>query len=266
MWRPWAIASLLVAGIVAVVCRMFFVRAAPVLPWLWLAPIVAAIPVLFTCWRRGYRQADVVALADSLGGGHGLLLALFETSDGAAWRQSPLVERASASALPRFALRRITIELAAAAVFLAVGLWLPQRVDPTEATPALAEQVAANLAAAVVELKQQALITPEEEKRLEEEIQRVRRGAEHRVDAAAWEASDAVRERLVASLSEKQAAVKWAQESLARYEAAAAASGDGAGASSEAHSAELASALEKLAQSGLLAGAPEDLRGLLKGG
>jgi hypothetical protein len=265
IWPPWAIASLLLAGTIAVICRMFFARAAPFLPWLWLAPIVTAIPVLVTCWRRRYRPAQIVALADSLGGGQGLLLTLFETNNDAGWARSPLVERASTFALPRFELRRKVAALMSAAAFLAVGLLLPQRVDRTEASAVLAEQIAANLTAAVVELKQQALITPEEEQRLEEEIERVRRGAEDRVDAAAWEASDAVRERMVASLSEKQAAVNWAQESLARY--AAAASADGAGSSSaEAQAAELSKALEKLAQNGLLAGAPAELRGLLKGG
>jgi hypothetical protein len=178
--------------------------------------------------------------------------------------QSPLIERASTVALPRFELRRTTAALISAASFLAVGVLLPQRVEPRETDAALVEQIAANLTAAVVQLKQEALITPEEEQRLEEDIERVRRGAEDRVDAAAWEASDALRERLVASLSDKQAAVHWAQESLARY---AAASADGAGSSTaEVQAAELMRALEKLAQNGLLAGAPEELRGLLKNG
>ena len=264
-WPTWAIASLLAAGTIAVVCRMFVERAAPFLPWLWLAPIIVALPVLVVCWRRAYGPAEIVALADSLGGGQGLLLTLFEATEHADWRQSPLAQRAATFTLPRFELRRATAALMAAAAFLAVGLLLPQRVNRTETTAALAEQIVANLTAAVVELKQQALITAEEEQRLEDEIERVRRGAEDRVDAAAWEASDAVRERMIAGLSEKQAAVNWAQESLARY--AAAASAEGAGSSSaEAHAAELSNALDKLAQNGLLAGAFPELRALLKGG
>ncbi len=266
IWPAWAIASLLVAGTIAVICRMFVVLAAPYLPWLWLAPIVAAVPVLAICWRRAYRPAEIVALADSLGGGQGILLTLFETNGDADWRQSPLVERASTFALPRFALRRTMVTLISAATFLAVGLLLPQRVARTEATAALAEQIAANLSSTVVELKQQELISPEEEKRLEEEIERVRRGAENRVDAAAWEASDAMRERMVASLSEKDAAVQWAQESLARFAAVASADGAGTADAEAAQTAELSKALEKLAASGLLAGAPADLRGLLKDG
>ncbi len=265
IWPRWAIASLLVAGTITVVCRMFVVRAASFLPWLWLAPLIAAIPALIVCWRRAYRPAEIVALADSLGGGHGMLLTLFETNNDDGWQQSPLAERAAAFVLPRFELRRTLAALMSAAAFLAVALVLPQRADPAATTAALAQQIAADLTAAVVELKQQALITPEEEQRLEEEIERVRRGAEDRVDAAAWEASDALRERMVASLSEKQAAVNWAQESLARF--AAAGSADGTGDSSaEAQSAELMSALEKLAANGLLAGAPAELLGLLKGG
>jgi hypothetical protein len=264
IWPPWAIGSLLLGGTVAVVCRMFFVRAAPVLPWLWLGPIITAIPVLVVCWRRRYRPAEVVALADSLGGGHGVLLTRFETNDEPQWLQSALIERASTFVLPRFRLRRMAAALLAAAAFLAVGVLLPQRVEQRETNAAVAEQVAANLTAAVVQLSQQALITPEEEQRLEEEIERVRRGAERRVDAAAWEASDAVRERLVASLSDKQAALEWAQESLARY-AAASAGGPGSS-TAEAQATELMRALEKLAANGLMAGAPAELRGLLKDG
>ena len=157
---------MLVAGTITVVCRMFVVRAASFLPWLWLAPLIAAIPALIVCWRRAYRPAEIVALADSLGGGHGMLLTLFETNNDDGWQQSPLAERAAAFVLPRFELRRTLAALMSAAAFLAVALVLPQRADPAATTAALAQQIAADLTAAVVELKQQALITPEEEQRL----------------------------------------------------------------------------------------------------
>lgn len=264
IWPTWAGASLLLAGTVALVCRMFFAGAAPRLPWLWLAPILAAIPVLVVCGRRAYRPGEVAALADWLGGGHGTLLTTFETKD-PAWAGSALLDTASRFALPRFQWRRALATLLPAIAFLAVALMLPQRIRTEAANPALAQQIAADLRAAVVELKQQELVTPAEEQRLEEEIKRIQQGAEQRVDASAWEAADALREQVVAGLSEKQEAVKWAQESLARYAAAARAGGSGAS-SAEAQAAELTKALEKLAQSGLPGGASAELLKGLKDG
>ena len=64
----------------------------------------------------------------------------------------------------------------------------------------VATALAADLVATVAELKQQELITPDEEKKLDEEIERIRRGAEERVDASSWEAADALRERVVAGV------------------------------------------------------------------
>src|SRR5687767_804529 len=81
VWPRWAVGSLLAAGVVAVACRMFFAGAASMLHWLWLAPLLTALPVLIVCWIRAYRPIEVVALADWLGGGQGMLLTLQETSD-----------------------------------------------------------------------------------------------------------------------------------------------------------------------------------------
>ena len=225
VWPAWAAASLLLAGLVALVCRLFFPGAAPACPgsgWRRSSP-------RFPCSSSAsaaYRPADVVALADWLGGGQGMLLTLLENDD-PAWAASPLMANASRFALPRLRPWRTTGAVLPAAAFLAVAWLLPQRLPPPGTNAALADEIAANLTATVVELKQQELITPEEEKRLEEEIERIRRGAEERVDASSWEAADALREQVVAGLSEKQDAVKWAEESLARYAAAAQAGGDG---------------------------------------
>ena len=264
LWPTWAIASLLLAGTAAVVCRMFFPGAAPVLPWLWLAPLLTALPVVIVCLRRAYRPGEVAALADWLGGGQGILLSLLETND-PAWIASPLHEQAATFALPRFELRRTLATLLPAVAFLAVALLLPQRMPAQGTSAALAEDIAADLEAAVAELKQQDLITPVEEQRLDDEIERLRKGAEQRVDASTWEAADALREQVVAGLSEKQQAVKWAEESLSRYAAAVQAGGSGES-NPNAQAAELTKALEKLAQSGLLAGASGKLRGMLQSG
>ena len=263
VWPAWAVASLLLAGLVALVCRMFIPGAASRLHWLWLTPVLTALPALLICFRRAYRPADVVALADWLGGGQGTLMTLLETND-LAWAESPLFERASKFPLPRLHPWRRLRAVPPALAFLAAALWLPQRV-PQATNAILADDIVANLMATVSELKEQELITPVEEKKLEEEIERLRRSAEERVDASSWEAADALRDRVAAGVSEKQNAVKWAEESLARYAAAARAGAD-AGTISDAHAAELTKAIEQLAQSGLLAGAPADLQRLLKAG
>jgi hypothetical protein len=172
---------------------------------------------------------------------------------------------ASRFPLPRLRPWRRLAALPPALVFLAAALWLPQRVPAQGGSAILADGIAADLTATVAELKQQELITPDEEKKLEEEIERIRRGAQERVDASSWEAADALRETVAAGLSAKEDAVTWAEESLARY-AASAQTGANAEGGSEAAAAELTKALEKLAQSGLLAGAPPELQRLLKGG
>ena len=95
IWPRWAVASLLIAGTAALVCRIFFRGAAAVLPWVWLAPVLSILPVVVLCIRRAYRPAEIAALADSLAGGHGTLLTLWETNDpawtGALERLAPLV-------------------------------------------------------------------------------------------------------------------------------------------------------------------------------
>jgi hypothetical protein len=228
---------------------------------LWIVPIATLVPALTLCALRAYRPGEVVALADSLGGGRGLLLTLFEQAD-PEWMTSRQAEQAAAFTLPRLKLRRAWL-LVPAAAFLAVALLMPQRVVGRQANTALAEQIAASLNSAVIELKKQDLITPEEEQQLKEEIEQIKRGAEKRVDASSWEAADALREKVNAGLAEKQQAIKWAQDSLARMAAAGQVTGDGSG---TAASAELKQALAKLAENGMLAGAPPELQALLKGG
>jgi hypothetical protein len=264
IWPAWTIASLIAAGTIVVACRMFVASAAPYLIWLWLLPVLTAIPALVICVRRAYAPTDVAAIADWLGGGRGALLTWFETTD-PAWSETPLIQHAATFPLPRIRLRLAQTAVIPALVFLAVAFLLPQRVRALDANAALADEIASDLKAAVVELKQNALITPEEEQRLDEQIERIRQGAQERVDPSSWEAADALREEVVAGLTEKQEAVKWAQESLARLAAAADALGSGESLSN-AQTAELTKALEKLSKTGLLAGAPENLKGMLQAG
>ena len=263
VWRTWAAGNLLLAGTVALACRLFVPAAEPYLGWLWLAPVLSLVLALILCRRRAYSETDVVAIADWLTGGHGLLVTLHEQHD-PRWADAPAVERAAQLVLPRLnPWRRLAIIVPALA-FLIVALALPQRVAPAGATP-LGTQIADDLSTTLAELQQRELVTPEEEQQLEEAIERLRNAADKRVDAGSWEAADALREQVVASLAQKQDAVKWAQESLQRYDVAIKSGGGDAG-KAAAEAQELTQALEKLSQSGLLSNAPEDLKQMLKGG
>jgi hypothetical protein len=263
VWPAWAAASLLAAGLIVLICRLFVPGASPYLSWLWLAPLIAALPAFVICMKRAWRPAEIVALADSLTGGHGTLLALHETND-PVWPESALAARAYAIPLPRLRPWRKLALLPPALALMAAAFWLPQRM-PRASDTVLANDIAANLTATLAELKQQELVTPVEEERLEEEIDRLRRSAEERVDASAWEAADTLRDKMVSEVSTKQDAVKWAQESLARY-AAAAKGGASADAIAAAQVAELTAALERLKEQGLLAGASPELQRMLSSG
>ena len=255
IWPRWAIGSFLIAGTVALICRMFFEGAAPLLRWLWIAPVLSTIPVIFLCVRRAYRPAEIVALADSLSGGHGTLLTLWETND-AAWSVKSLTQ----FEMPRLRPWRKLGSVFVSGIFLLIALLVPQRML-TSSNAVLANDIVADLKTTVEELKKQDLLTPEEQKNLEEEIERIRKDALERLDSSSWEAADAVREKVAAGLSQKEDAVNWAEQSLARYAAATQAGAP----PSEAQSEELANAIEKLAQTGMLTDAPADLQKLLGG-
>ena len=261
VWPTWAAGSLFLGGFVTLTCRVFFPAVSSQASWLWVAPLLAALPALLICYRHFYSSADVVALADSLTGGRGTLVALFETGD-TAWRDSALAAAAYAVSLPRLRpWRRMAVVLPATA-FMAAAFWVPQRM-PQRSDALLANEIASRLEATLTELKQEHLVTAAEEERLDEEIERIRRSAERRVDASSWEAVDALRDRIAAGVAEKQNALQWAEEALARYDAAS--KGAGAGDVAPAQAAELAKALERLAQHGLLRGAPQDVQRLLEG-
>jgi hypothetical protein len=263
VWPAWAAGSLLVAGVATLICRVFVPAASPHLSWLWLAPAAATLPAALIGYRRSYSSADVVALADSLTGGRGTLIALFETGD-TAWRESALAASAGAVSLPRLRPWRRMAVLCPAAAFMAAAFWTPQRVPP-RSDALLATEMTRQLDATLAELTQQQLVTVAEEKRLDEEIERIRRSAERRVDASAWEAADALRDRIAAGISDKQNALEWADEALARYAAASKGAGAGDVAEAETQAAALTKALERLQQHGLLRGAPEDIQRLLAG-
>lgn len=256
IWPRWAVISFLIAGTAALICRIFFAGAAAFLPWLWIVPILSGIPALYLCFRRAYRQSEIVALADSLSGGHGTLLTLLEKQD-PAW--SPALETLSQVTLPRLKPWRKLGPVVAAALFLSIALFVPQRALTGPRNTVLANDVVADLKATLEELKKEDLLTPEEENKLEEEVERIRKDALERMDASSWEAADSLRERVAAELKEKQDAMQWAQDSLARYAQASQAGS----APSDGMSKELAQALENLAKTGMLSNAPAEIRQFL---
>ena len=259
-WPQWAAGALLAAGCAALVCRLFFPAADPYLFWLLTAPALAILPAAVLAIRRAYRPEEVLAIVDSMSGGDGAILTLAERDD-QAWSHAPQIGRAAHIALPHFRPWRRLAVVVPALAFLAVALLLPQRIPAAGASP-MAEDVVSGLSAALAELKTHDLVTAEEEKQLEEEIERVRNAARERMDASAWEAADAVKEKMAANAAAKQDAAKWAQEALARYSAAG-----GLDASADASAkAELSKALEALARSGALAGAPMDIQKMIASG
>lgn len=261
IWPRWAVGAFLIAGTAALVCRMFFVQAAGFLPFLWMAPILASLPAVYLCIRRAYRPAEVLVLADWLSGGQGTLLTLLEKRD-PAWNNAPALETLTKISLPRLNPWRKLGPVMAAAIFLSIALFVPQRMLTGPRSTVLANDVVADLKNAADVLKQENLLTPEEEKKLDEEIERIRKDALDRMDASSWEAADALSEKVASKLNEKHDAMEWAQESLARYADTAQAGTP----PSEAQSEELSKAIEKLAKTGMLDDAPGDLQQLLGGG
>jgi hypothetical protein len=249
----------MVAGCAALVCRLFVPAAGPYLSWLLAAPALAILPAAVISIRRAYRPEQVLAIVDALSGGDGSVLTLAERND-QAWSQAPQIHRAAHIPLPRLRPWRRLAIVAPALAFLVVALLLPQRMAAAGVAP-IADDVVAGLSTTLAELKAHDLVTQQEEKQLEQEIERVRTAARERMDASAWEAADAVKEKMAANAAAKQDAAKWAQQALAQYSAAG-----GEGSPDSAANAELSRALEALAKSGALAGASAEIQKMLASG
>jgi len=131
------------------------------------------LPAFIVCILHAYRPAEIIALADSLDGGHGTLLTLFETGD-AAWAEARALENFSRRALPRLRPWGRLWPLLPSGAFLLAALLVPQRVPTGPGNAVLANDIAEDLKTTLSELKKQDLVTPAEEKKLEEEIERIR--------------------------------------------------------------------------------------------
>ena len=256
IWPPWGAGAFLIAGLVALLCRMFSPNAAHLLPFVWAAPLLSVMVTACLTLNRRYSRLEIAVITDSLGGGNGTLLAILETKDGS-WNGA--LAALSRVSLPGLSIRRHVWPVFTAAAFLIIALLLPQRVLTMTDNGVAATEIAADLKATVAKLKEEELVTPAEEKKLDEEIERIRKGALQHMDSSSWEAADALREKAVASVTEKHDALKWAQESLARFTVAAQ-SGDS---NVEAQTQELAESIARLQESGLLADLPMELQKML---
>jgi hypothetical protein len=264
VWPVYAAVGIAAAAMTALVCRLFVPAADPYLSWLWLAPVAAIVPAWLVCRFRAYTPDQVAAIADSLSGGDGLLLATIERP-GTEWTASGRLSRIADAPLPALRAFRRWPAVALSAACLAAVLLLPQRETAAAGSVLLANHIADDVAASVAELKGRQILTPAEEKALEEEIARLRKGAAARMDDSSWEAADAMKERLAADLAARRDAVVWAQESLARYAAAQAGGAADSPRASAAAAAELSDALAQLAKSGMLAGAPAEIADIASG-
>ena len=96
------------------------------------------------------------------------MLTLAERHD-QAWSHASQIGRAAHLSLPRFRPWRRLAVVVPALAFLVIALLLPQRTPASGASP-MAEDVVAGLSATLAELQSHDLVTPEEEKQLEQEI------------------------------------------------------------------------------------------------
>jgi hypothetical protein len=136
-----------------------------------------------------------------MNGGEGTLLAVLEVQD-PAWVNSRAITDFSQFSLPRLRClakawrigtsRRISGHCADDAA-----------AHPGASNGVLANDIAADLQAALNELKKQDVITPNEDKEFQEEIERIRKDATEKLDSSSWEASDAMREKFAAKVAEK---------------------------------------------------------------
>ena len=81
IWPSWAAGSFIVVGVVFLISRTFLAKLATILPWLWIIPALSVAAAVVVCMKRRYHAFEILALADSLAGGQGALLAVAETRD-----------------------------------------------------------------------------------------------------------------------------------------------------------------------------------------
>ncbi len=201
------------AAVTAIALYRFFVRA--YLPAFALVAFAAAFAVWALRARRrgiGFREAAVVA--DRMAGAGGLLLSRLEVPVGE-WELS-LNERVRALKLPEVSRRKPLAGCALALLFLAASLMVPLQKPPFQVNAAAASKLAQ------IEAKAEALANEEPlDESLEAELARLREElAEHRFDAADWEAADGVESALEQKAAEAASELSRAAEAAAALEKA----------------------------------------------
>lgn len=229
-----------------------FDRALPLEPLLALALLPAGGYAVFAAWRARPKAGEAALFLDRKLGLRGLLLAGLER-DGALWQQE-LRARIAGRALPRPRARllRPLARSSAALALLAVVLLLP---PPARATPPVANPL---VAGALDDLQQsldqavaEALVERKTEQDLRAKVDALKeRAAEG--DKVPWSDLDDVAEALERAAAERAAELARTSEELAALAAAAAAATEAGDAASAAAAAQIAEALAKAAEAGLL--------------
>src|SRR5262245_1369171 len=73
IWPSWGTSAFLLAGLVALISRIFFPNAARMLAFVWALPILSVLVAACLTLKRRYSSLQIAAIADSLGGGNGTL-------------------------------------------------------------------------------------------------------------------------------------------------------------------------------------------------
>ena len=235
-------------------------RRALYLIWLLAAPALAILPAAVRLpFGAPTGLEQILAIIDALTGGDGAVLTFSNaTNQPAESGTANRPRRARASAVHSMA----AACRGGAGTGVSAHRLAPAAADACMVPRRMADDVVAGLAATLAELKTHDLVTPAEEKQLEQEIERVKNAAREKMDASAWEAADAVYGRRWPRMRRQNVTPRrWREHCRALLRR---------GRCRRQYGQRIGErrivALEALARSGALAGAPADIQKMLASG
>lgn len=270
----WGAGYLFTFGAVVLIVKLGIPQAWPHVLWL-AAGVVPAMGIAWWLARRGtFTRWQSVARLDAALDTGGLLMTLSERPDVDWAARLPQLEQMWRDAVPRLRPRRFASYLGLPLVFAVGACFVPLR-EASTATPVLnsvGQQAAQELESILEEIKKDQLIEKEEEKQLQEEVEKLAEEARDTpLTHEKWETVDALRERMKVRL--ETAAISTAKALDAAALLAAANNPDAPELSlerTEQLEKDLAETLQKMMQKGGLQGASpelqEQLQRLMKNG
>jgi hypothetical protein len=266
-------AFLFVFGTAVLIVRLFVPELWPHVLWLGCGAVPATAAAWWLARRDFAERASSVAMLDEALHTGGLLMTLVEQPEpawesadaAAAWAgRLPQSEVAWQDALPRFRPTRFARLMGLPLLFAAAALIVPLRdvQATTDARGTVGRQATKNIEDLLEELKQEEVLSKEEQKQLEQEIDKLKEETrDNALTHEKWEQVDALRERMQARV-EKNAA---AATRLARTAdlLLQAAGGQAQGLTSEAQqklNEELQKAMTQMMKQGLGSRASSELR------